>query len=451
VSTTNKHNLDVQILKVLAPDNTGADGGGLDYGPDNINANALNRSLEPVTWEAFMNSDPGSLDEARSAKKLAEIFLGASAVQLMTGIKDSETQSRQADWFTAQSIEIYGTQDVEDTKELLRRDLLSFTSFMGLNSVDQEDVKRIINLYRALGIEEFKTASDKPDNQPEIESSLENGDKLFEEYLHAEFGFMLDHFDGTTLYSAQDLLTKAEQILLQLTQKDARWDGWKVTAKKDGSMSVSTKEKEIKIGVKRAPSLGSEAGPALVHEFVGHMLRSVNGEQTGDVDLQYGLAGYTDFEEGLGCYMEYVLTGKTPAKISNRQITASLALGQLGDGKKFDRNEIYEILKLRTKVLLQADGEASDELLAAKYKELRTLVIDRFFRGGRGVGPVMSVYTKDIIYAQGFEKVKKYVSEKIKAGANPQQLFDFLLSAKFDATNPEHLKRLKAANISIIE
>jgi hypothetical protein len=436
-----------KILPVLAPNNVGSNSGGLEYGPENNNANDYNRKMEPIVWDEFMATEPGSLEEESAAKKLAEIYLGATAMQLINGVKDVEAMSSQADWLTHQSIEIYGEQDVEDTYDVMRNDITIFESLRDSKIVDSSDLDRIMSIYIELGI-----ATDRRTSiEGEAAGSFEKGDLEFKKYLVEEFGNILRHFDATTLYTATDLIEIAKKVLAEQVDKDDRWSDWKITTKEDGSMAVDTTTKEIKIGKKRAPSLGSEIGASLLHEVADHAYRSINGETTGDEDLQYGLYGYSDFEEGLGCYMEYVMTGRVPAKISNRQIAASLALGQFDGGKKYDRNEIFDILSLRTKLLLQSEGDVPPALLEAKTKELRTLIIDRFFRGGRGIDPIKSVYTKDIIYAKGFAAAKKYVNEKIKKGANPQYLFQFLLSAKFDPTNPNHLSRLKAAGVAVIE
>jgi hypothetical protein len=436
-----------KILPVLAPSNVGSNGGRLEYGPKNKHANEYNRSLEPQVWEEFMATDPGSPEEEATARRLSEIFLGATAMQLIDGVKDEEIMARQSEWLTHQSIEIYGTQDVDDTHDVMCNDLKIFNSLIGSTIVDETELEKIIFIYGQLGI--LQETSD--DSLSETAGNLDLGDIAFREYLDQEYGQILEHFDADTLYSATDLIEIAKKVLKMQAGKDDRWLEWKISTKEDGSMAVDTTTKEIKIGKNRAPSLGSEIGPSFLHELAVHATRSINGEATGDKDMQYGLPGYIDFEEGLGCYMEYVLTGSVPSKISNRQIAASLSLGQLGEGKKYDRNEIFEILSLRTKILLESQGEVSDELLDAKTKELRTLIIDRFFRGGRGVEPIKSVYTKDVIYAKGFTIVKKYVNDKINQGVEPRRLFDFLLTAKFDATNTDHLNRLKAAGITIVE
>lgn len=208
-------------------------------------------------------------------------------------------------------------------------------------------------------------------------------------------------------------------------------------------MSVDTQKKTINIGRGRAPVPAEEAGVSVMHELADHVQRSVRGSEFDDEGLQYGLDDYLEFEEGLGCYMEYALTGRVPSKIANRQITASMALGQLGEGKEYDRNEIYQFLKLRTKVKMQADGVFSEELYSAKSEELRTLIIDRFFRGGLGVYPGKSVFTKDIVYGQGFSRARDFVRSQIERGANPDELFDFLLSGKFDPTISSHTKLLE--------
>ncbi len=433
--------INIKILPVLAPENTGAEGGRLVYNSENIKAHRLNIAQEPAAWKNFIDSEPGTPEEDAAAKKLAEILLGSTALQIEHGVKNETELSRQASWLTQQSIEIYGEQDPEDTKQVMGADLAFFESHLGNDVVDQAELSDLIASYQAFGM----TAETKQ-NSGEL---LTPEDVAFKQELEHRYGFITDHFETDKMYTTEELISIADTVLDQMRAEDTGWLEWKIVQKADGSMAVDTKEKEVKIGVKRAASLGGEAAASLTHEIIDHGLRSVNGTKTGDYDAQHGMPGYLDFEEGLGCYMEYVMTGKVPAKIANRQITASLALGQLGEGSALDRNQIFELLKKRTNVYLQAEGITDESIISAKVKELRTLIVDRFFRGGRGVEPLRSVYTKDIVYAKGFALARDYVRDSINSGVSPDKLFDFLMSAKFDATNPDNIQRLKKLGISL--
>ena len=429
----------IELLKVLTPENIGTGEGPLQYNlsssSDNYQAHRLNIKQEPQIWDEFIASEPGSADEQRFARELSDIFIGATSLQLLSSLKSNEDKVAISNWLTQQSIERYGIQDFSDTIETLEAD----TPFV-LASDAQSDARR---WYRTLGI-----SLDAQKIKHEILTVPEG----VRSYFTNSFGFLLGRIDPAKLYSAQDIVGEiGPQFLKALEEQDSRWASWKVVAIPGGNMSVSSEDKELRVGNDRASSLGDELEASLFHELVVHALRSINGESLGDYDAQYGIAGYPDFEEGLGCYVEYVITGKVPAKIANRQIAASMALGQLGDGITFDRNEIYDFLRTRTRLLLSAEGVTDLATLNAKEQELRTLIIDRFFRGGRGIRPLNAVFTKDTMYARGFIQAKHYIDTALKKGMSAESIFTFLLSAKFDPNDKCHIDKLSRLGIILGE
>jgi len=428
------------------PINVGSNGGALKYDKANIKASLGLRSKQPDAWAEFLASDPDSLEEQEAARNLTKIFTGISASQLMGTTKNDDKTNKIEEWFTQQSIVLYGTQDPDDTKKVMTNDLAILNQPGASKYILKKDLDKLLAIYENLGIETRNNKTKKL----QFDERMSVSDIEFRNIILSEFGFVLDYFDFNKMYTSDELKDVTKQILKYLQSIDKRWNDWRATVKKDGSMSVSTYDKELKIGMKRASSIGIEAAASLIHELAAHIKRSINGESSGDKDLQHGLAEYIEFEEGFGCYIEYLVTGYIPNKISNRQIAASLALGQLGDGRKYDRNEIYEVLALRTKLLMQSKGKVEPEVIKAKEKEVRTLVIDRFFRGGRGVEPVMPVYTRDVMYARGFEEVRKYIKNQSKRGVSLGELYEFLMSAKFDPTRIDHLYKLEACKLKVI-
>ncbi|MFZ1685751.1 MAG: hypothetical protein WAU88_16685, partial [Candidatus Zixiibacteriota bacterium] len=289
--------IDVRIDPVLMPTNSGVEGGALEYAPDNITEYTNLRLKQPGVWEEFLASEPDSLEEQEAARKLASLFIGTSAVQLMTSVKDRDTIYRIEDWFTTQSIELYGTQDPVVTRDVMAEDLRMFS----LLSVS-EDLEKLLKIYEDLGIK----VEDRVSKSAERVEKMSETDIEFHEITLEEFGFVLDYFDKNKTYTATELTEIAKNVMNEMQDRDKRWEGWKVTTKKDGSMAVNTNLKELKIGEKRAPSVGLEAAASLIHELVAHIQRSVNGESAGDADLQHGLSEYNEFEEGFGSYIEYL-------------------------------------------------------------------------------------------------------------------------------------------------
>ncbi len=438
----------IDVLEVLAPSNVGSEMGTLDYNlPKNKRALENNIEQQSAVWHAFLDSEPGSVNETVFAENLSDIYLGATALQSLGSVKNAAEKIKIAHYFTEQSIERYGTQSVSDTQETMHRDLTIAEDKHRTGKVSDALYSSLVSQYHELGID--RGADTNKSTQNRIYAP---GERKFLDAFTKNYGYFHGLVDKDKIYSAAQIIHEVGPTLLQKLQVvDARWSGWRVIPQNGGNLAISSKEKVLKVGTRRAPSMGADLEATMYHEFMVHGLRSVNSEQTNDFDMQHGIAGYSDFEEGLGCYVEMLLTGKIPDKIANRQIAASMALGQLGDGMQYDRNEIFELLKLRTLVLSDQETAQDKEMSELKINELRSLVIDRFFRGGVGVRPFNAVFTKDVIYARGFKKVQSYIHSMIDQRVDPDALWAYLLSARFDPTNPQHEAYIAKHGVTILK
>ena len=425
----------LQVLSALRPTNTGSEVGPLLYDERNERAHIHNASQGNSALKNFLLSAPGSLAEKRSLRTINEIELSKAAHGLSKKISESERRSL-ADVFTQRSLTLYGDVDMQMLNQQMSSDLAIFYTLKGDKKVDQLTLKKCIESYEQLGVKGIYKLDDK---------KLHSADKLFKDYLIKNYGFVLAMYEPKKLYGPEDIMDSALTIIKKLSASDPRWSKWSVMQKQDGSMNVDAKKKMLLVGIKRAPSTGKELGPIMLHEFIAHALRGVNGAEKNDPRLGSGLVDYLIFEEGLGCYMEYVLGGRDPSKVIYRQMTGALALGRL-NGARHDRHAVYLFLKRRHIVMSQAEN-TKENVYKAQLKELRRLVIDRFFRGGSGVGSTPAVYTKDVVYAKGLVLVKNYMRRMIDSGVDAEELFDYVLSAKFNPVLDSHISLLAIQGI----
>lgn len=143
----------------------------------------------------------------------------------------------------------------------------------------------------------------------------------------------------------------------------------------------------------------------ILHEQEVHARRGVNAEQHSEFSLLLsGTAQYSAVEEGLGLFLEAMITPADDNQAINRArdryITAGLALG-VGSRVKRDARQTFEILWRLLAVRQSAVyGKVTDSILAKAQKQAYDH-IENAFRGtdfcGRGV-----LYTKLKIYYEGF-------------------------------------------------
>lgn len=431
------------ILSAIVPQNIGARNGRLRYGNRRVRIKRAFMSLEPTVWHAFLEAEPGSLIEREATQELSLLLMEVESTR-MQALNDghhADLVAALAELFTEQSIQVYGTQDVRETVATMQHDLQLCAGLPKLNGEHAAAYNRLLEGYARLGVAQIEAVGSHS-----IASGLTPNDRRFAAVTTRYFSDVLEHFKPSQLYSSRNIKQRIQSVLQVYARQDRRWKRWSVGYKPDGSMSVLVEKRQILIGRKRAVVSGEEAGAAVVHELV-HAMRGVHYASILNGALKSQLFDYAVFEEGLGCYIEFLIRGQVPEKLSNRQIAASLALGQLGDAHKWDRSEIYSLLADRTRLMMLLNGTFTERRFRLKKKELRMLVIDRFFRGGSGVRPALAVFTKDVMYAQGFSAVKRFIRSQLARGVRPEELLQYLLSARFDPTNEQHVELLKSVGI----
>lgn len=397
----------------------------------------ISREVYTKNWKNFLNSPLNSIEERRATRQLTRLNWRIQSL-LLGRENDTEEHKLRTQWMTRRSVDLFGVPNVTLTKRIMKHDLDCLRSVQFRTNKDKNDYQKLCAAYEKLGI----VAQNKSVHiNRAVITAQENHLK---ELLVENYGFILKNIHHDRVYDARETADAVQSILQAFTQSDIRFSDWSVEATDGTHLSVSTEDKKILIGKNRSIQIGSELVATLMHEFVVHILRSVNGESSGVYDAQHGFDGYAEFEEGLGSYIEFLITGRRPDKLDNRQIGLSLAMGQLGD-HAYGPEELVTLLTIRLKLLLKARGMKAS-YIKLKIDELEPLVIDRLFRGGLTKGEPYPVYTRDRVYAEGFEICRDYVHNELKKGQQPEILMQFLLSGKFDPTNDSHVEAMHKAH-----
>jgi len=147
--------------------------------------------------------------------------------------------------------------------------------------------------------------------------------------------------------------------------------------------------------------------------------------------------GYIDAEEGFACFVEHALSGAAPRKMYDRYLDVALALGTI-DGRPHTRQELYKLVYARNTIRWQAAGKIER---ASNIERESWAHVNRIFRGTLG-NDAVGVFTKDIAYYQGYQKMTAFVIDELNAGISPDELWSLLTMGKFDPTDLLHILEL---------
>jgi len=182
-------------------------------------------------------------------------------------------------------------------------------------------------------------------------------------------------------------------------------DGWKVYR------SINISKNGVKVGIKRKQVLVNgeitkskfKLKKAIVHEVGTHVLRSVNGKNTGFTALgNANLVGYLDIEEGLATWNEREMNLLTESGLKKKAgLTYAIKIGE-----NMTFRELYN-------VLLSSFSPNS--------------AFDLTYRVKRGLADTAKtgIYAKDIVYFRGFRKVLKKLDDD-------KSLYPLLYAGKID-------------------
>ena len=428
----------VLILKSIRPANSGTGEASLTYtklddAVDEYQATHPQRVAE--VWE----SAPGSLEELSAARELAAEYLLWDAEKVINA--DDSTRDLWADRFTAAAIELYGEPDPQEAARLLSDEYVLLAGLQGNKDISEPHLQLLLDTYKSV-LHDVPTSDESISS---IETDRAHEQEAIQEYGEAIRKWYQDLFklvDDTKLgwFTPQDLHELFSTALDWLeTHNDPEWKDWDVVYVDATDLSIEAGDREIRIPSRREPASADDLKGLIAHELLVHALRAKNGYKTGDYELAIGLPGYLDAEEGLGILAEEAITGTLPVKAYDRYVDIALALGSV-DGVQRTRRQVFEISYARQLIRSQVAGTPVNERMAAKVWKH----VDRIYRGGKGdeAGKRQAIFTKDIAYYEGYKQMAKYVSDQLAQSRSAEDIFVHLSRAKFDPTNPLHVKRL---------
>ncbi|MBX4190569.1 DUF1704 domain-containing protein [Candidatus Saccharibacteria bacterium] len=203
--------------------------------------------------------------------------------------------------------------------------------------------------------------------------------------------------------------------------------GWKVVIGPANAIKVNTATKTITMKEDRKPASVEKVRGLVVHELGVHMLRSIIGEGSNLVPLQYGLEKVSQAEEGLAQIMESTISGDDARKGYQHYLTATL----LKEGYNFD--QVFEVM-WRYKALdayLDKPPEKIDEEFINEQQRAAAKFMFRSIRGSNDLP-----WYDMLSYFNGTR-----MWEYIETHKDDPDLVTLMFMGKIDPTNISHLKK----------
>lgn len=425
----------IGLLQAISPDPDRPDNDLLTY-PSLDLAIKDHKSVEDILLRTFYTAEADSAAQLSVAVTLAEYEL----IQTASALQQAQTPDRQhelSQQFTAASVNLFGAPQDTAAAYLLEQLLTELCVLQTNYAVDAAQLDTLLHTYG-----EILAQSNAPriytlpfDEQLADQAAFDLGG-----YLRRRYADALGVFDGdpAARIEASDIVDLFEQALQTLQDQDDAWDEWQVMVTDDSSLAVNADTKRLVVGSHRASVELGELQGLFGHEVLVHALRATNGQQLSH-ELEHGLPGYIDAEEGFGCFVEHALSGRPPQKMYDRYLDIALALGVLDDQPRA-RHELFRLVYARKMVRAQAAGrqESPDHIERESWAH-----VNRIFRGTLG-NDIVGVFTKDIAYYNGYQKIAAFFIDELAAGASLDDLWSLLILGKFDPTDATHVLELVA-------
>ena len=424
----------IGLLEAISPDPDRPDNEILRY-PSLAQAIKDKQPIEEVLVRTYYAAEDESAIQLGAAQKLAEIELIETAAALQNALAP-EHQIALSQQFTTASIDLFGRPDATAAAFLLEQLLTELCVLQTNYKVDPVLLDFLLQNY-----DEILRHSNAPHEYlvPFDETQANAAAAAFGSFLREEYPFSLSVFDGdpTRLVDASGIVELFEQALAQLqAHREEFWSQWRVMVTDDSCLAVNPHAKRLIVGSHRASVELGELRGLFGHEVLVHALRAGNGRHLSH-EFERGLPGYIDAEEGFACFVEHALSGAAPRKMYDRYLDVALALGTI-DGRPNTRQELYKLVYARNTIRWQAAGKIER---ASNIERESWAHVNRIFRGTLG-NDAVGVFTKDIAYYQGYQKMTAFVIDELNAGISPDELWSLLTMGKFDPTDLLHILEL---------
>lgn len=423
----------IGLLQAISPDPDRPDNETLTY-PSLARAAKDTQSLEEVLIRTYYAAESDSAQQFAAAQKLAEYELIETAAALQAA-QSPAAQRELSQTFTTASTNLFGSPGATASTFLLEQLLTELCVLQTNYGVDAELLDYLLQTY-----DDILRHSDAPYEYsvPFDEFQADHAARLLGDFLWQRYPVALGVFDGDPKQSidASGTVERFEQALEALKQRDGFWSQWRVLVTDDSCLSVDPLTRRLVVGSHRASVDLGELKGLFGHEVLVHALRASNGQHLSH-EFELGLPGYIDAEEGFACFVEHALSGQPPRKMYDRYMDVALALGTI-DGQPRTRQELFRLVHARNIVRTQAAGKVERP---GNIRRESWAHVNRIFRGTLG-NEIVGVFTKDIAYYQGYQKMSAFVVDELDAGAEPAELWLLLTLGKYDPTDVLHMLEL---------
>jgi hypothetical protein len=393
------------------------------------------KPLEDVLIRTYYAAEDESAAQLAAAHKLAEYEL----IETAAALQSAQTPARQQELsrqFTNASINLFGRPDNTAASFLLEQLLTELCVLQTNYDVDPELLDNLLQTY-----DEILRHSNAPHEYlvPFEAHQADAAAEMFGAFLRQRYPYALSEFEGdpNQLVDAAGIVERFEAALGQLQEhRDEYWKQWRVLVTDDSCLSVNPVTKQLVVGSHRASVELGELKGLFGHEVLVHALRASNGQHLSH-EFERGLPGYIDAEEGFACFVEHALSGMPPRKMYDRYLDVALALGTI-DGRPHTRQELFGLVHARNTVRAQAAGKAERD---SNIRRESWAHVNRIFRGTLG-NDIVGVFTKDIAYYEGYQKMTAFVIDELAAETTPEELWSLLTLGKFDPTDVLHILEL---------
>jgi len=407
-----------------------------DMNPESKGIVYVARERDGAFWRELADAELGSIQEADRARAIALSNFVLLSHQLQDGLHTSRERFSQQ--FTEASIELYGSPESKYVAALAANKLSECRHYQGMTGVDQERVSRLTEFFTGqLG--ERKSDIDTA-MSPETIDALDRFKDMLEDRYSDVFAVFESAKDKEKV-SPEEVAELFNRCLEILADSNPAWQDWSAGVGKKRAMSANSHKKRISVG--SIPRPGERLLPLVAHEMLVHAQRAVNGSASQDHIVGHGLPESLDAEEGLAKFMEIAISGdRTAFAVNDLYMNTGFALGLLNKAP-ITRQELQQVYVDMLVVQAQAEGRTIDlgDMTSKSWSH-----VNRIYRGSLG-NEHIAVNTKDIAYYAGLMKITEFVQDRLRAGQAPADIFDYLVSARFDPANKQHVEYLKKVGI----
>ena len=365
-------------------------------------------------YQALLNEASTDAEYTKAARRLAELYRHKEVIRGLgrTGARAALSHDRAADM----SAETFGEVD--------RDAYLGLINKLRMQAIDlQDEMPEARELLDMLGDSQPEAYLHSPELTRETLQTLHDDlNELFPGIYHV---LTVDADREKML--PKESVRKFEQLLnfMHLTEK-----GWtvKMIPGSEQAASTNSNEKTITIGEKRAEFSPMQLIKTAGHEVVGHAFRS-----EGDTS-QASLA----FEEAFSVALEQIITNELRKGSGEQYYTAlGLQYGLDQDGQRRSHRETFEVLWRRLMVRARAEGQ---EVTQEKAQDQAYTQVYRTRRGN-------AIDTRDRSYFEGARIVPEWANKVAELPKEERlKVLKWVLSGRFDPTNPEQVERYPMPN-----